>query len=92
MQIHIHGQKDANFPVKIVGIDATTLHDTGMTISCVSYACHMRLEHLLPLKKCTQNVSTFSYWVYLCPIGLVCHGIMISNLQFRHTFITCKNL
>ena len=27
-----------------------------------------------------------------CPIGLTWYGIMICNLQFRHTFNVCKNL
>ena len=46
----IHHQKDANFPVKIVGIDATILYDTGVNINCMLYMCYMKLKDPPPLK------------------------------------------
>ena len=33
MHIGTHGQKDANFPIKIAGIDATTPYDIGANMS-----------------------------------------------------------
>ena len=55
------------FPVKIGEIDATTLCDTNVNMSCMSYGCYMKLEDLLSLRS-VPTISVHSGTEHdLCP-------------------------
>ena len=78
--------------MKTTGIDATSLYETGANMNCMSYMYNMKLKDQLPLKNVPKMSVHSVTGHHLCLIGLMCCGNMIGNLQFRHTFIVCKNL
>ena len=49
MQIQINNWKDANFSVKIAGVNATALDETGANTSCTSYGCYIKVKDPSPL-------------------------------------------
>ena len=60
-QIQVCDQPDANFPMKISGINDNALYDTGANMSCMSYICYVKLKDLPSLKwyppcKCIQTL------------------------------------
>ena len=44
MQIQINDGRDENFPVKFMVVNSTALHDTGANVSCMSYACYIKVK------------------------------------------------
>ena len=88
MQIKINGQRNENLPLKIVRVNATALCDTGANLSCMSYTCYMKLKDPPPLQNAATMYVHSATGHYICPIYLTCCGIMIGNLQFRHTYCT----
>ena len=71
LQIQIDEQKDANFPVKTVGIDVIASYATGANITCMSCAGYMKWKKTTIFEDCVCNVSTFSYqlWYMHCRIN-----------------------
>ena len=56
-------------------------------MSCMSSACYVKLKDP-PLLQNVPSMSVHSATGHdLCAIGLPFCGIMLGNLQFRHTFI-----
>ena len=92
MHIQIHDQRDANFPVKIAGINIIDLYDTSTNMSFMSYACYVELKDIPSLKN-VPVMSMYSATVHnLCTIALTCCEIMIGTSNFKHTFIVFKNV
>ena len=90
MQTEICDQKNANFSVKISGIDAIALYDTGVNMSCMTCACYAKLRDS-PYLKTIPAMSVHSatgHASYL--IGLTCCDITIVKSNFKHTFGVCK--
>ena len=58
MQIHINDLKDANFPVKLGGLDTTYLYDTGVIQLLVLYMLY-KIERSSTFAKYTCNDCTF---------------------------------
>ena len=82
MQIQIHDQAETNFPVQISGVNVITLYDMGINMSCVSYACYLKLKDPLSLK-IVHALSVHSATDHdLCPVGLTCSEDTIGKLQF----------
>ena len=50
MHIQTWHSANANFPVKVSGVNVIVLYDTGASMSFMSYACYMKLKKLPSLK------------------------------------------
>ena len=92
MHIWICDQANANFPVKISGINFVALYDTGTNLSCISYACYMNLKGPPSLKMLSGMLVHSAVGHGICFIGLTCCKVTIGKSQFRHTFIVCMKL
>ena len=92
IQIWVNDKRNANFLIKIVGINGTALYDTGANMSCMSYTCYAKLKDPPPLmsKHALSAPSATGY--VLCLMDLIHFGNMLDNTQFIHTFIVCQNL
>ena len=44
IQMQICHQADANFPVKILAVNVIILYDMGVYMSCMPYACNVKLK------------------------------------------------
>ena len=90
MQIQMHDQTDACFPVKILGIDLIALYGTCVNLSCISYACYANLRDP-PSSKTLPAMSVHSGTGHdLCPVVLMCGEITIGMSQFKNTVMVCK--
>ena len=78
--------RDANYPVSIMGIDFNTLHNTGTSISCMSYAYYIRLKDPQALRSVPAVSVHSATGNDLHPVILMCCKIMIGKLQFRKNF------
>ena len=77
MQIQIQDERDADFPVKIAGIDVTTLYDTAaiMSCTCMLYACYTKLKDP-PYMKTVPAMPVHSVTGHsVCPLGVMCYEI-----------------
>ena len=92
MQLWVNDKRNANFPVKIAGRNATALYDTSANVSCMSYTCYTKLQDLPSLRNIHVLSLQSATGHDLSPMGLIHSGIILSNTQFVHTFIVCKNL
>ena len=91
MHIQINDKTDANFPVKISGVNAVTLHDTA-NMSCISYACYTKLKDS-PSLKMVFSMSVHSATGHdLCLKGLTYCKVTRGKSKLRHTFIMYKKL
>ena len=87
MQIWINDKSNANFPVVVVGINASALYDTGANMSYMSHTCYTRLKAFAPLRNrhASSVHSAMGHDLIHC-------GVMLGNTQFMHTFIVWKAL
>ena len=72
MQLQIHDQAEANFPVKISGGNVIVLCDIGSNMSFMSYTCHMKLKDLPSLKMVSALSVDSATGHDICPVGLTC--------------------
>ena len=92
MQIQIHNQADANFPVQISVVNVIALCNMGTHMRCMLYVCYLKLKHP-PSLKMVPTMSVHSALVYtLCPVELTCCEVTIGKSQLKHTFIVCKKI
>ena len=92
MQIHIYDKADANFPVKFSGFNVITLNDMGTNMSCISYACYVKLKNLPSLVIVSAMSVNSATGHELCPVGLMCCDVTTGKSQFKHTLILCKKI
>ena len=71
MQIQIHDQADANFPVKVLGVNVVTLYGMGINMSCMSYVCYVKLKDRLMLKMVPAMSVHSAIGHDLYPVGLI---------------------
>ena len=71
IQISTHDLKDVNFPVKIMGVEGTTLYVTGGHMHCMSFACYIKLKDPLPLKKVAILLVHTDTGHDICPIEFI---------------------
>ena len=64
MQIQINDREGANVCVKIVGVIAAVMHDTGAIMCCMSCMLY-NIERSSTLIKYAYNIGAFSYWSWL---------------------------
>ena len=81
MQIQIKDWRNVTVIGTIAEVKATAIYNKGVNMSCMSYACYMKLRDDLLLQNVTSMSIHSATMHNLCPIGLTYCKCMIGNLH-----------